>query len=79
MVTKSVNDECFSGEKEELSPSDIKNVGNWSQEVFEQAYSAQLPMKPLRVMAGHGEGKGCVEIACDIDVLTNLRTMVFRG
>ena len=77
MVTKSFKQCMFSGEKKELSPSDIKNVGNWSQEVFEQAYYAQLPMKPLRVMAGHGEGKWCVEIARDISVPINSRTIVF--
>ena len=67
----------FSGEREELSADDIKNLGNWARDVFERIYSSQMPMKALRVMAGHGDGKGCYHIKRDIPVPDILRRMVF--
>ena len=41
-----------------LDSASIKSLGNWNPDTQEDRYSSKLPLKPLRVMAGHNEKKG---------------------
>jgi len=50
-------------ELEELDGSNIQDLGNWNVDTWREVYSAKLPMKAMRVMAGHNEQKGSVFIA----------------
>jgi len=50
-------------ELEELDGSNIQDLGNWNVDTRREVYSAKLPMKAMRVMAGHNEQKGSVFIA----------------
>ena len=43
----------------ELDGYHIDDVGNWNMTTRRKDYSSQLPMKGMRVMAGHPEEKGC--------------------
>jgi hypothetical protein len=45
-------------EFEELDSWLIKIIGNWNPDTQEDRYSAKLPLKGLRVMAGHSINKG---------------------
>ena len=45
--------------------------------MFERVYSSPMIMKALRVMVGHGGGKGCYHIKRHIPVPDALRCMVF--
>ena len=48
----------ISAEFAELDSALIKNLGNWNPDTQESVYSAKLPLKAMRVMAGHDEKKG---------------------
>ena len=50
-------------ELEELEGSNIQDLGNWNVDTRREVYSAKLPMKAMRVMAGHSDQKGSVFIA----------------
>ena len=45
---------------DELDGYDIGDLGNWNVDTRRDVYSAKLPMKAMRVMAGHPESKGSV-------------------
>jgi hypothetical protein len=45
-------------ELDELETSQIKSLGNWNPDCQESVYSTKIPMKALRVMAGHHKEKG---------------------
>ena len=45
-------------ELEELDGFNIADLGNWNVDTRRDVYSAKLPMKAMRVMAGHPESKG---------------------
>ena len=47
-------------ELQEVSKSIIEALGNWNQTQQEEAYSAQLPMLAMRVMAGFLKERGSV-------------------
>ena len=47
-------------ELDELDGYDIGDLGNWNVDTRRDVYSAKLPMKAMRVMAGHPESKGSV-------------------
>lgn len=49
-------------ELEELDGYNINDLGNWNVDTRRDNYSAKLPMKAMRVMAGHAEAKGSVFI-----------------
>jgi hypothetical protein len=42
----------------EMDPEDIRRLGNWDPSTQEAAYSAKLPLKPMRVAVGFHEQKG---------------------
>jgi hypothetical protein len=48
---------ALKAELDELDSHYIKNLGNWNPDTQESVYSAKMPMKALRVMAGHSEKK----------------------
>lgn len=50
-------------ELEELDGSFIQDLGNWNVDTRRDVYSAKLPMKAMRVMAGHDDQKGSVFVA----------------
>ena len=52
-------------ELEELDRYNINDLGNWNVDTRRDVYSAKLPMKAMRVMAGHSEQKGSVFVARD--------------
>jgi hypothetical protein len=45
-------------ELEEFDGYNINDLGNWNVDTRRDVYSAKLPMKAMRVMAGHAESKG---------------------
>ena len=45
-------------EMEEISPEDIRILGNWDPKIQEKSYSTRLPMRPMRAMAGYTVAKG---------------------
>ena len=45
------------GELEELNQKTIEALGNWNVGTFQGHYSSHIPMKGLRVAAGHDENK----------------------
>ena len=47
-------------ELDELDGFNIADLGNWNVDTRRDIYSAKLPMKAMRVMAGHAESKGSV-------------------
>ena len=50
-------------ELEEIPKSQIEALGNWCQTMQEECYSAQMPMAPMRIMAGHGKEQGTVFVS----------------
>ena len=47
-------------ELDELDGYNINDLGNWNVDTRRDVYSAKLPMKAMRVMAGHPDEKGSV-------------------
>ena len=47
-------------ELDELDGYNINDLGNWNVDTRRDVYSAKLPMKAMRVMAGHPDEKGIV-------------------
>ena len=43
----------------EIEDSFIKKLGNWNPDTQNKAYSAKLPLLPMRVAAGHSKAEGC--------------------
>jgi hypothetical protein len=43
---------------DDLSSSELENLGNWLITQIEEYYSTKAPLRPLRVMAKHPERKG---------------------
>jgi hypothetical protein len=76
-------------ELEELDGYNINDLGNWNVDTRRDVYSAKLPMKAMRVMAGHSEQKGSVFVARDQVIperfsrlkmiITRLRTILERN
>jgi hypothetical protein len=48
------------GEMLEAEAQELKNLGNWYPDVVESYYSAKIPLRVLRLMAGHPREKGLV-------------------
>jgi hypothetical protein len=48
------------GEMLEAEAQELKNLGNWNPDVVESYYSAKIPLRVLRLMAGHSREKGLV-------------------
>ena len=55
-------------EAEELPAPEIKILGNWNMDVFDERYSSHMPFRAMRVSAGFDLDRGCH---------INARTMVF--
>ena len=51
---------CILVELDELDGYNINDLGNWNVDIRRDVYSAKLPMKAMRVMAGHPDEKGIV-------------------
>ena len=45
-------------ELEEISPDEIRILGNWDPKIQEKSYSTKLPMRPMRAMAGYTLANG---------------------
>ena len=45
-------------EMEQISPDDIRILGNWDPKIQEKSYSTKLPMRPMRAMAGYTLANG---------------------
>lgn len=45
-------------EVEELSSADIKSLGNWGMDVYDDRYSTKMPLKAMRVSAGYEQERG---------------------
>ena len=45
-------------EMEEVSPEDIRILGNWDPKIQERSYSTKLPMRPMRAMGGYTTANG---------------------
>ena len=52
-------------ELDELDGYNINDLGNWNVDTRRDVYSAKLPMKAMRVMAGHPDEKGSVFLPQD--------------
>ena len=52
-------------ELDELDGYNINDLGNWNVDTRRDVYSAKLPMKAMRVMAGHPDEKGSVFLPRD--------------
>ena len=65
-------------ELEELDGYNINDLGNWSVDTRRDVYSAKLPMKAMRVMAGHSESKYSVHLPRSSPIPpTKLQKMIF--
>ncbi len=68
-------------ELQEVSKSMIDALGNWNQTQQEEAYSAQLPMLAMRVMAGFLKERGSVHVKRqmkpDSEAGTRLKARIF--
>lgn len=45
-------------ELQEMEPDEIRRLGNWDPYMQEKCYSAKLPLKPMRAIAGFTVAKG---------------------
>jgi len=52
-------------ELDELDGYNINDLGNWNVDTRRDVYSAKLPMKAMRVMAGHPDEKRSVFLPRD--------------
>lgn len=67
-------------ELEELEHSLIKVLGNWNVDVYEDRYSAKMPLKAMRVAAGYDPERGSHYIPrAQIKPPTGLSNQVFPG
>jgi hypothetical protein len=48
---------------EELDETNIQDLGNWNLNTRREVYSAKLPMKAMRIMAGHSDQKASFFVA----------------
>jgi hypothetical protein len=50
-------------ELEELDETNIQDLGNWNLNTRREVYFAELPMKTMRIMAGHSDQKASFFVA----------------
>ena len=43
---------------QEVITDEIKNMGNWANDVFSNAYSCKLPLTAMRALAGYDPRRG---------------------
>lgn len=66
------------GELNELDGYNINDLGNWNEDTRRDVSSAKLPVKAMRVMAGHHEAKGTVYLPrCNVIPISSLQSKIF--
>lgn len=67
-------------EAEELPSPEIKELGNWNMDVFDERYSSHMPFRAMRVSAGFDLDRGChVNARTTVLPPESLKRQVFPG
>ena len=64
-------------ELEEIPPDEINQLGQWDPNMQQRAYSAKIPTKTLRVMAGFEARDGYFVPRCNVEPCEELKRKIF--